>query len=244
MDLRSTISCLSIEDGEFFVMVPFTKKERPETQKPNFTERPQNLRKQTSISSFADSAYSDMMQEFQSLTEDGGKDSDKGVDKERSFSHSVEKKRKRVDDCGNQVGGPYEFLWSVFISPENDAFGGQNSQKIVEVLESVSCLSSPQSGRCLLREANMHCGDGALQRDTGNPCSCPVWLKKIMEAFTFLSLFNGFLQLGSKKITLSRLNGVLNQLGEFGVQVGIKDVEHLALICPKVDGWLFEVAIQ
>lgn len=234
LDLRSTISCLSIEDGEFFVMVPFTKKERPETQKPNFTERPQNLRKQTSISSFADSAYSDMMQEFQSLTEDGGKDSDKGVDKERSFSHSVEKKRKRVDDCGNQVGGPYEFLWSVFISPENDAFGGQNSQKIVEVLESVSCLSSPQSGRCLLREANMHCGDGALQRDTGNPCSCPVWLKKIMEAFTFLSLFNGFLQLGSKKITLSRLNGVLNQLGEFGVQVGIKDVEHLALICPKV----------
>lgn len=55
-----------------------------------------------------------------------------------------------------------------------------------------------------------------------------------MKAFYFLNIYSGFLQLQREKVTLSSLEGVLDQLAEFGVEVGNADIEHLSVLCPQV----------
>lgn len=247
LSLRSQVSTLSIEPGKFVVLIPFTKKDRSQIAEPGCSETSSNVSEQNLISNkFADSTYSDMMQELSSLHQEESNNintnkPEYGASYTMPFgninSDISETKRKRGVDCDNQEGRPYDFLWSVLRSKTKNALEGQNCEKFVEVLESVNCLSDPYSGKCmLLREANMRGTGGGLYKTNSNnsSCFCPVWLKKIMEAFAFLSIFSAYLQLRREEVTLTHLKDALDQLGKFGVPIGIEDIEHLSVLCPKV----------
>ncbi|KAK3225471.1 hypothetical protein Dsin_005333 [Dipteronia sinensis] len=244
LSVQSQVSSVSIEPGEFFVLILFTKKDRPQTPKADFSKTSSSVSKHNLISkTFADSTYADMMQELSSLHEEDLSSNISSNQPKFCDSYTMdfgkvnreplETKRKR----SNQEACPYAFLWSVLRSTNTNAFEGQNCEKFVEVLESVKCLSDPKSGKCmLLREANRRSGSEGIFKSSnnGSSCFCPDWLNKIVEAFAFVSIFNAYLQLRGEKVTLTHVKDALNQLAKFGVQVGIKNIEHLAILCPKV----------
>ena len=113
----------AVNSGEFLVLVPFVKKQRPQTPKPDLSEPPLTP-------SFSNSAYSEMIRE--SLHS-------------RAENHSVGVKRKR-----DQYTCPVEFLKGVLESDCRDEFEGQNKEKLAEVLKARNCLSSPGFGKCLM----------------------------------------------------------------------------------------------
>ena len=114
-------------------------------------------------------------------------------------------------------------------SSNKDLFEEKNCEKFVEVLQSVNCLSSPYSGKCvLLSEAKFRSSDEQAS------CLCPVWLKKIVEAFAFLSILSAFLQLRTERMTSGCLKEALGRLQKFGVRVCMEDIECLSVLCPKV----------
>ncbi|KAL9433387.1 hypothetical protein AB3S75_028256 [Citrus x aurantiifolia] len=247
MSVQSQVSNFPTAPGEFLVLIPFSKKEKPQIEKTGLFETPSDYAKETLISNkFADSTYSDMMQEFSSLHEEESNSVNNDKPECNNAysmpfgcisSDPLETKRKRGAECDDQGGRPYDFLWSVMRSTSKNALEGQNCEKFVEVLESVNCLSDPHSGKCmLLREASRRSTGREMNKSSGDnsSCLCPVWLKKIVEAFAFVSIFSAHLQLRREKVILSHVKGALNQLEKFGVRVGIEDIENLAVLCPKV----------
>ncbi|KAL9156100.1 hypothetical protein ABFS82_09G050400 [Erythranthe guttata] len=83
-------------------------------------------------------------------------------------------------------------------------------------------------GCCVMREANANAlPDGEL-------CVCPLWLKDIIRAFSFLNIYSACLQLWQKNITFSAFKGPLDQLHLFGFRPGIADLELLSQVCPQV----------
>ncbi|KAH9722330.1 UBQ helicase-c and DEAD-like helicase domain-containing protein [Citrus sinensis] len=247
MSVQSQVSNFPTAPGEFLVLIPFSKKEKPQIEKTGLFETSSDYAKETLISNkFADSTYSDMMQEFSSLHEEESNSVNNDKPECNNAysmpfgcisSDPLETKRKRGAECNDQGGRPYDFLWSVMRSTSKNALEGQNCEKFVEVLESVNCLSDPYSGKCmLLREASRRSTGREMNKSRGDnsSCLCPVWLKKIVEAFAFVSIFSAHLQLRREKVILSHVKGALNQLEKFGVRVGIEDIENLAVLCPKV----------
>ncbi|WZZ22845.1 hypothetical protein YC2023_124232 [Brassica napus] len=123
LSLSSRVDTTAVNSGEFLVLVPFVKKQRPQTPKPDLSEPPLTP-------SFSNSAYSEMIRE--SLHS-------------RAENHSVGVKRKR-----DQYTCPVEFLKGVLESDCRDEFEGQNKEKLAEVLKARNCLSSPGFGKCLM----------------------------------------------------------------------------------------------
>lgn len=67
LSLKTPIDTLSIENGEFLVLVPFNKKkDPPKTPTPDFYK---NAPTKPSISTLADSTFSEMMQDLSFLSE-------------------------------------------------------------------------------------------------------------------------------------------------------------------------------
>ena len=67
LKLQSRIGTLEIGNGEFLVLVPFIKKDTSQTtrtQNSNRSKTSMQVPNQPSISKFADSAWSDMMQDL------------------------------------------------------------------------------------------------------------------------------------------------------------------------------------
>ncbi|XVE54657.1 hypothetical protein DITRI_Ditri03aG0099700 [Diplodiscus trichospermus] len=222
LNLQSKVSNLSIQSGEFFVLIPFTKKDKPRIENPSFASNA------NTATSFADSTYSDMMQEFSSLRDVSG---NIGEDNNSNNDYvTIKRKRGRNIDRDEKIEGrPYDFLWNVLRSSDRDLFEEKNCEKFVEVLQSLNCLSSPYSGKCmLLSEAKFR------SKDEEASCLCPVWLKKIIEAFAFLSMWSAFLKLRTDRMTSGCLKEVLERLQKFGVGVCMEDIECLSVLCPKV----------
>ncbi|PPR86253.1 hypothetical protein GOBAR_AA34434 [Gossypium barbadense] len=114
-------------------------------------------------------------------------------------------------------------------SEDRDLFEEKNCEKFVEVLQSMNCLSSPYSGKCmLLSEAIFRTSDDHAS------CLCPTWLRGLVEAFALLSILWAFLQLQAERMTTSRLKQVLGHLEQFGVGICMEDIEHLSVLCPKI----------
>ncbi|KAL0888338.1 hypothetical protein Bca101_012321 [Brassica carinata] len=125
LSLNSRVATTAVNGGEFLVLVPFVKKERPQTPKPDLSEPPLSP-------SFSNSAYSAMLREASAS---------------RAENHSVGVKRKRDQEktC------PVEFLKGVLESDRRkDEFEGRNTEKLAEVLKARNCLSSPGFAKCLL----------------------------------------------------------------------------------------------
>uniref|UniRef100_A0A2P2M9Z4 Putative ATP-dependent helicase YprA isoform X2 n=1 Tax=Rhizophora mucronata TaxID=61149 RepID=A0A2P2M9Z4_RHIMU len=226
LSLQSHLGSLDIQQGQFLVLVPFIKKDRPQNPKPDFST---NVPKQSSTSTFADSAHSDMMQEFSSLFERSGDTSGQPHRETENFDFGHKRKRDfdNFSDSCVDTGGPYAFVWSVLQTPNKRIIEEQNSEKFVEILNSLNCLKNPRSGKCMFFAAEV-CKNKMVS------CMCPLWLKRIIQAFSFLNIFSAFCQVQREEITLAKLKEALTQLGKFGCQASFEDIKHLCVLCPKV----------
>ena len=225
------------------VLVPFTKKVRQSNQSATITE----VSNQGPVSDFADSAWSDMMQDLRTLSNLSNNENQTNFDsanviegvrhelvKESSATYPLERKRKKF--LGDkQEGSSDDLILSILKPPCKVFLDKQNCERLIQVLDSVNCLLDVQSGCCiLLREVGLAYGDAMPSGSKSSSCLCPAWLKIIMKTFTFLNIYSSFLQLQQGHITLIHLKEVLDHLGELGFQVGMEDIEHLSVLCPKV----------
>ncbi|TYG92557.1 hypothetical protein ES288_A11G041200v1 [Gossypium darwinii] len=231
LNLQCKVSSLAFQSGEFFVLIPFTKKNKPQVENPSFSNDA------SAATSFSDSTYSHMMQEFSYLRDNSRKFSEgnnnnsngHGDDDDDDSFKSRRKQGGNIDKDERNEGHPYDLLWNVLRSSDRDLFEEKNCEKFVEVLQSMNCLSSPYSGKCmLLSEAIFRTSDDHAS------CLCPTWLRGLVEAFALLSILWAFLQLQAERMTTSRLKQVLGHLEQFGVGICMEDIEHLSVLCPKV----------
>ncbi|KAJ4838114.1 hypothetical protein Tsubulata_003438 [Turnera subulata] len=239
LGLQTNIHSLAIAPGEFLVLIPFIKKDRQaaaQTPKSDFSG---NLTKQSPISNLADSAYSEMMQEFSCSSEKSSKEESSG---EPGNMFSGYKRRRDFESNDNRDGGdgreqqegPYGLLWSVLLSSKEDVFEEQSCAKFVEVLKFLDCLTNPRTGKCRLFGSRGKGGRAGVGGGNASSCLCPAWLKRIMMAFAFVNIFAAFLQLRGEEIRSCRLKDAIKQLQRFGFCASYEDVVHLSILCPKV----------
>ncbi|PIM98760.1 DNA helicase [Handroanthus impetiginosus] len=142
-------------------------------------------------------------------------------------------KPKKMLSKGKEKESSYDILLSILPASGDDMFDEQNLEMFLEFMDSSSCLSNPATGSCVMREAN-DLLDGKLDLSKSSLCFCPLWLKDIMRAFYFINVYSACLQLWQRKITISALEGPLDQLHKFGFRPGIADLEILSQFCPEV----------
>lgn len=239
--LESHIENHQVEHGEFMVLVPFTKKNRQFSVEPDPAgpqTGPSKSSRENVVSSAADSAWHDIMNDLSSLSDvaqldgapsnfslsnklGGGKEE---VLKFEGYSkHSSNMKRKREPENDHM-------LRDILCSDFKNVLEQQTSDRISQFVESASCLSSPTKGSCLLFEEFFKTSSEAEQ------CVCPSWLKRVMKNFTFLNIFYAFFHIQGKFMTWDCVEEALKNHGSFGLDdVCISDVENLSLLCPKVN---------
>ncbi|KAL7161138.1 hypothetical protein ACSBR2_041739 [Camellia fascicularis] len=247
LGLQSRIKSHSIESGEFMVLVPYMKKVQQQTQQYNEAGTRLKDKNECSTSKAADSAWSDMMQDLsflRDISRKGNQPNDESKSMNSGDSNDVtgvspvnrssETKLKRTFNCDKQEGNVDDIITSMLRSAENSQLDEQNCKRLMQLLESVNCLTNPQSGNCMLKELYLQDSDMNPYANENNVCLCPSWLKTIMKAFYFLNIYSAYLQMQWEKITSTCLKEALDQLSKFGLQVGIADLEHLSVLCPKV----------
>ncbi|XP_050223034.1 uncharacterized protein LOC126673096 isoform X2 [Mercurialis annua] len=229
LSVQTRIATLTVDPGEFLVLIPFIKKDRPNMMPDYFSS---NLPKEMSSTSasYSDSVYSDMMQEFSSFLNEP---SELSAPDDTSFVTHKRKRDKEEEEKEERGKAPFTFLWSVMQSSSRNIMEDSHCEKFVEVLSSLNCLSSPRSRTCVLLGSQKN-GDMELRGENEVLCLCPSWLKRIMQAFAFLNICSAFLHMKKEGITSSRLKEVLKKLSGFGCGVGFEDIEHISIICPKV----------
>uniref|UniRef100_A0A803QYD5 Ubiquitin-like domain-containing protein n=1 Tax=Cannabis sativa TaxID=3483 RepID=A0A803QYD5_CANSA len=113
LGLRSSISEQNISNGQFLVLVPFTKKPSNVIRQSDQSKSSVNTANANSISRFADQAWNEMMQDFSSLHDNAKTDNHSGQadssnvnDREEKMAGNAcprfsEVKRRRGNNCGN-----------------------------------------------------------------------------------------------------------------------------------------------
>eukprot|EP00258_Populus_trichocarpa_P021523 XP_024437542.1 uncharacterized ATP-dependent helicase YprA isoform X2 [Populus trichocarpa] len=235
LSLKTPIDTLSIENGEFLVLVPFNKKkDPPKTPTPDFYK---NAPTKPSISTLADSTFSEMMQDLSFLSEKPTTSTSTSTNStaatQPDYMFSGYKRKRGFKDTPTSSSSDKElfcFLWSVLRSPNKNNYivdDKTKCEKFVEVLDSFSCLTNPHSRTCVFLDLGL-CGD---KRPS---CFCPAWLKRIMQAFAFLNIFTAFLQMQRREITSDSLKDALKNLAKSGLKAGFEDIELLSVLYPKV----------
>ncbi|XP_052301688.1 ATP-dependent helicase hrq1 isoform X5 [Populus trichocarpa] len=237
LSLKTPIDTLSIENGEFLVLVPFNKKkDPPKTPTPDFYK---NAPTKPSISTLADSTFSEMMQDLSFLSEkpttstSTSTSTNSTAATQPDYMFSGYKRKRGFKDTPTSSSSDKElfcFLWSVLRSPNKNNYivdDKTKCEKFVEVLDSFSCLTNPHSRTCVFLDLGL-CGD---KRPS---CFCPAWLKRIMQAFAFLNIFTAFLQMQRREITSDSLKDALKNLAKSGLKAGFEDIELLSVLYPKV----------
>lgn len=236
LGLHSQISSHSINPGDFIVVVPYVKKLRGQVEEGDEAAKQLNDQNECSTSKAAASAWSAMMQDISSLGEISKNDNNqpcvksKEVNKGSPVNTCSESSRKRRLNCDNHKDNIDDLVITVLESFESMQMDLDNCKRLMRVLELMNCLRDPQSGNCVLKEATLH----YYHLNWDEPCLCPSWLRKIMKAFYFLNIYSAYIQLQHEKVTVILLKEALEQLSKSGLQVGIADLEHLAIFCPKV----------
>ncbi|KAL8042408.1 hypothetical protein ABFX02_09G048500 [Erythranthe guttata] len=236
LKLQSEISRYSIGFGDFLVVVPFVKKDRHRVETPSEDPNP-NHKFETEL---AESAWSDLMQDLSSIQDTSNcgnlpevelksTNSENENARDRGGISTRATKRKNASDKGKERGPSYDdVLLSILQTCGGNMFDEQSIKTFIEFMDSLCCLSSPATGCCVMREANANAlPDGEL-------CVCPLWLKDIIRAFSFINIYSACLQLWQKNITFSAFKGPLDQLHLFGFRPGIADLELLSQVCPQV----------
>ncbi|OVA04884.1 Helicase [Macleaya cordata] len=229
MSLGNRISSYTIENSNFIVLVPFTKKDGVQKQlqlSDQITEPPKS-------SSFADSAWSDLKQDLSFLSHTS--QSKNIIDQNRnkfgegssnSNSNTMNMKRKRRSKIDGQDRYSNEALNSTLSRNNSNAVDKEGSKGAMKVLDSVNCLSDANTGNCLF--SMNRCSEGTKS------CLCPSWLKTTMNIFSSVNTLSGFLLMQGQDITRGCLKGVLKKFSESGCEFGIDYVERLSVLCPNV----------
>lgn len=254
MKAQSQISACCIDHGEFLVLIPFNKKESSKSRLRDQYELESSVSSGTSISQFADSAWSDMVQDLSYLhgcsvegreatvpesergsSEVGGVDAELEASCSTSFLSSKAKGKVGFGYDGLN-GSLDDVLRNFSLSPTEGFLNEQTGESFIKFLESVDCLTDPRNGSCMLaKQANSRSGNKkALNSTRGSSCICPIWLKKIMKAFSFLNVFSMFLQLQEEIMTVSRLEQATDQLQKRRLMFCMEDIHNLSRLCPKV----------
>ncbi|KAJ4960378.1 hypothetical protein NE237_020288 [Protea cynaroides] len=245
LNLESQIGSHSVGHDDFLVLVPFTKKER--TQKhdtissgcqPTASSQGPN---QNTASSFADLAWSTMMKDLSYLSDiskNGGQpdpnaqERDK-VMKESSFNQFSSTQRRKRSNCDGHERLLDDVVHSILCSVSENVLDEQNSEKFLQFLESIDCLSDPKSGNCSLK-VYLADNDRIMCNEKKKSCLCPSWLKRALKGFALINTFYVVLQMQRKRTTWDHLDGALKQLRNFGLDVDIADLKHLSVLCPEV----------
>lgn len=238
MKPQSQITACSIDHGEFIVLIPFNKKESSKFQLRDQYEQVPGVSAGSSISQFADSAWSEMVQDLSYLDDCSVRGREEnGTERERessevggvcsTSSYSSKGKGKRVLDG---------VMRNLLSSPTEGLLNERTCENFIKFLESVGCLSDSRNGKCMLaKQANSRCGSKKTPNTTWcSSCICPVWLKKVMKTFAFLNVFSMFLQLQEEIMTASRLEQAMDLLQKRGTTLCMEDIKHLSLLCPEV----------
>ncbi|XP_030476883.2 uncharacterized protein LOC115693939 isoform X2 [Syzygium oleosum] len=244
LSLQNRISSYCIDVGEVVGFVPVVRKQSAPAPAQASCGSGVTGPNETPISKFADSAWSDMIQEIRDVTSrderardglrGGTSDGEVETDRRDIASCSSLGKRKWNSD-GETKGWPDDLVLSILQSSSKDMLDEGNHEKLLSVLESVDCLQSPDTESCLfLSEGSLRKGVLGECKENISSCLCPLWLLTIMKAFTFLNIYEVFLQLKRERITTNRVKKALSWIGRFGIQVNMKDIENLSLLCPKV----------
>lgn len=241
LKLQSEISSYAVDLGEFLVLFPFTKKDKQQTERMEESEGPSKEPNpnESSVNNLAESAWSELMQDLSALHDVSRSENLPNVELNSTHVHAERTtsrtKRKRVPNRDKKKGPLDDLLSSMLQKSSNEILDEQNCKVFIEVLESSSCLNDPRLGTCVMREAS------DIQDNETNPstsdsssCICPPWLKDIVMAFSFSNIYSAWLQLRQEKITISALQGALDQLHRFGFGPGITELEHLSELCPQV----------
>lgn len=230
LDVQSQISSFSVGSGEFLVLVPFGKKSQQQAQKSDDSATHSKVMTENASSKLAESSWSDLMEDLSFLKNIPGSENLQGT----SQSPSLQRKRKRELVSEKKKRPLDDLVLDILQSKSTNVFDEQNSEKFVQVLDSVNCLSDQVTGKCLVTVANEK--DNLVNTCTDNctSCLCPLWLKKILKAFTFLNIYSAFLHVRWLKVTLGALETTIDQLGRFGFHISIEDLEHISMLCPKV----------
>ncbi|PIM98761.1 hypothetical protein CDL12_28754 [Handroanthus impetiginosus] len=256
LNLQNQISSYLIGVGEFLVVAPFVKKDRQlrhrveasetNSEDPNPSEKLE--------SKLAESAWSDLMQDLSSFQDISSRENLPGAELKSMNSVSISEnayhrrnssrtmKPKKMLSKGKEKESSYDILLSILPASGDDMFDEQNLEMFLEFMDSSSCLSNPATGSCVIREAN-DLLDGKLDLSKSSLCFCPLWLKDIMRAFYFINVYSACLQLWQRKITISALEGPLDQLHKFGFRPGIADLEILSQFCPEVNYLIVETVL-
>ncbi|XP_027124486.1 uncharacterized protein [Coffea arabica] len=244
LSLHSQIGSFSIASGEFFVLVPFAKKDRQQAQNLDESAGSSTVQTESLASKLAESAYSDLMQDLSSLQNGSNHKNHPNAEVEpehmneetwnTSDAHSLPVKRKRRSINDESLGPSRDIVLDLLQSSRTNILDEEKCKMFIQILESVNCLSDPATAKCIAKRGNARdhemdpCVNGA------SLCMCPSWLKNIMKAFALLNTYSAFLQLWHIGITLTGLTKALDHLKKFGSQIGITDIEHLSLLFPKV----------
>ncbi|KAH6797259.1 UBQ protein [Perilla frutescens var. hirtella] len=244
LDLTSEISSYTIGFGEFLVVVPFVKKDRQHRHRveASGTASKDSDHDERSRNELAESAWRDLMQDLSCFQDMPGhenqaeaklksKNSENENACDRITSSRITKQKKVL----NKDKGKHscDDLLSILQISSDDMFDEQNLKKIVEFMDSSSCLSDPVTGSCVMREADSLVGC-ELDSCKSSLCLCPLWLKELMRTFSFVNVYSACLQLWQKQITTAAVKEPLEQLHKFCSHPGIVDLELLSQVCPQV----------
>lgn len=217
MQLHDQIGSYQIESGDFVVLIPFVKKEPTQKEKPDSVFSSPNVACNASTSSFADTTWSNIMEDLSELRE-----TTEEIDVIKK--KTVEGEMKRGLGSEKEINLPYHMILNTLDHTSGSA------EVFPKVLESVNCLSDLPLGYCkLLKRAYLKGNGGGSVT-----CLCPPWLKTVLKSFAFINIFSAFLHLQSRKVTTSLLDEALDQLAKFGVKLGIHDMKRLSLLCPHL----------
>ncbi|XP_072971707.1 uncharacterized protein [Typha angustifolia] len=237
LTLETQVGNFQMKNGEFLVIVPFTRKSHQFPLESAPPEEVNNSAKCSEASSAADSTWKDIMNDLSSLSSTpraettpinfGSLDNlDNGIKKAalggNSSNLSLNRKRKKAGDLD-------DVLLELLHPDIMNLFERHTSDRVCQIVESVNCLSNPDSDRCFLFEKLFR-----LSNETDR-CMCPPWLKRFLKVFTFLNVLYAFFQMQRTCISWDCLERVFKQPGSFALDdFGVSDVENLSVLFPKV----------
>lgn len=223
------------------VLVPVSKKNGQQAKKIAKPMTPSLADTDKSASKLAESSYSSLMKYLSTPREVADKSNMSSIEGESTKFEEGKMPKGRTNDRpsideneyndNKSEGYPNEVL-SILQSACNPVFDEETCKIISESLPSVSCLRYASSGKCIMNEASWKKIEDFTS--LGSSCTCPMWLKDILKTFTFLNIYHSYLQMQGKNITLEVLERVLTKLSEYGFHVGVPDIVHLPVFCPKV----------
>ncbi|CAA2984498.1 ATP-dependent helicase hrq1 isoform X1 [Olea europaea subsp. europaea] len=244
LKLQHEISSYAVGLGEFLVLFPFTKKDKQQTERMEESAGPSKEPNpnESSVNNLAESAWSELMQDLSALHDISSNENLPNVELNSTNVEDTHAevtisrtKRKRVPNRDKKEGPLDDLLSSMLQKSSNEILDKQNCKVFIEVLESSCCLNDPRLGICVMREAS-DILDNETDPSTSNSssCICPPWLKDIIMAFSFSNIYSAWLQFRQEKITISALQGALDQLHRFGFRPGITELENLSELCPQI----------